>query len=307
MALPLIAAGIGSSLLGGLFGSKKVKVPELKKVDQAAEQKAAIQQNVDVLPQAEALAKKTNMFSQAELMRQLKAVVPDIESIQTQVSSNIASQLKGEIPTDVAEGVQRSAATRATYGGFSGSGAGRNLTARDLALTSYDISTKALDSATRWLATARNSMMAPTMDVTSMFITPQQRIATVANENQMQFQRDMAAAQAKAQPSAFQSAMGGMLSTAGGFLLGKGLGQLTSPGAGGWFGGPSSPSAPNPNVPEWGNVPSAPAGAGDSQYNAVVGGGSGAQPFNWGVSGATPWNRNGFYSPQGPSNLAGIG
>lgn len=295
MALPLIAAGLGTSLLGGLFGSKKVKVPELKKVNQEAEQKAAVQQNIDVLPQAEDLAQRTNMFSQAQLMKQLKAVVPDIESIQSQVSSNIASQLKGEIPKDVAEGVQRSAATRATYGGFGGSGAGRNLTARDLALTSFDISNKAMDSASRWLATARTSLMAPTMDVTSMFITPQQRIATVAQENQAQFQRDMAAAQAKAQPSGFQSALGGMFQTAGGFLLGKGLGQLTSPGAGGWFGGPSAPS--NPNVPEFGNVPSAPLGAGDSQYNAVVGG-TATQPFNWGISGATPWNANGMYSPQ---------
>lgn len=284
MALPLLAAGLGGSLLGGLLGGgKKVKVPELKRVDIAGEQRKAVAQNVDVLPAAEKLASKTNLFNQAQLMSQLKSVVPDIESIQTQVSDNLLSQLRGEIPKDVAESVQRTSAAKALYGGFGGSQAGRNLTARDLGLTSLDLSTKALDSTSRWMATVKGTMTSPTMDVTSMFITPQQRIQTVANENQMQFQRDMAAATEAAKPNPIAAAFGNVLTTAGGFAVGKGLQQLTAPGAGGWFGGPESKT--NANLWDFG-YPSAGSSSNDNG-------------FGWNISGAKPWNANGFYSPQG--------
>lgn len=281
--LALLGIGAGTSLLGGLFGSgKKVKVPQYQRTDVTAEQAKAIEGNLAVLPEAEKLAEKTNLFNQSQLMSSLRAAVPGIDAIQAQASENLASQLKGEIPQDVQEQIQRSGATKALYGGFGGSSAGRNLVARDLGLTSLAIADKALDSTSRWIATAKNTMVAPQLDVTSMFVSPSQRIAVTQSDNQAQFNRDMAAAGAAAAPNPTMAALGGVLSQAGGFALGKGLGGLTGPSV--------ATTSPSTGGLEWGSMPSAPAGAGNSGYNAAVGGGAPTSSL---------FAPNGWYANQG--------
>ena len=76
-------AGISAagSLLGGLFGGKKPKVPELKPIDFAAEQKQAIQQNIASLESASDLARKTTAAEQSQLEAQLRRAIPGYDQL----------------------------------------------------------------------------------------------------------------------------------------------------------------------------------------------------------------------------------
>jgi hypothetical protein len=75
--------------------------------------------------------------------------------------------------------------------------------------------------------------MAQPFSVSSMFITPTQRINLSLQENQFQYQRDMAAAQVAAQPDPMMAAIGGSLSNIGGMAFGSGMGGMMGGGGGG--------------------------------------------------------------------------
>ena len=235
-------------LLGGLFGAKKVKVPELKPIDFAGEQRQAIQQNIASLEPATELATKTTAAEQGVLEAQLRRAIPGYDQLIQQAGKNIGSALRGEVSQDVASQLQRSAAGRALGGGFgAGSGMGRALSARDFGLTSMQIQNQGLNQAQNFIQQQRTMGMAQPFSVSSMFITPNQRIGFMQQQQQAQYARDMAAAQVAAQPSAmnqaFGSAIGNFTGTVGGALFQQGLGQMR---------GPSSPSSSyNPqNDPE---------------------------------------------------------
>jgi len=259
MALPSLPAGLGSvlggsglsavgGLLGGLFGAKKVKVPELKPIDFAGEQRQAIQQNIASIEPATELATKTTAAEQGVLEAQLRRAIPGYDQLIQQAGKNIGANLRGEVSQDVASQLQRSAAGRALGGGFGGgTGMGRNLSARDFGLTSMQIQNQGLNQAQNFIQQQRMFGMAQPFSVSSMFITPNQRIGFMQQQQQAQYARDMAAAQVSAQPSAmnqaFGSAIGNFTGTVGGALFQQGLGQMR---------GPSSPSSSyNPqNDPE---------------------------------------------------------
>ena len=235
-------------ILGGLFGAKKVKVPELKPIDFAGEQRQAIQQNIASLEPATELATKTTAAEQGVLEAQLRRAIPGYDQLIQQAGKNIGSALRGEVSQDVASQLQRSSAGRALSGGFgAGSGVGRNLSARDFGLTSMQIQNQGLNQAQNFIQQQRTMGMAQPFSVSSMFITPNQRIGFMQQQQQAQYARDMAAAQVAAQPSAmnqaFGSAIGNFTGTVGGALFQQGLGQMRGPS--------SLPSSYNPqNDPE---------------------------------------------------------
>jgi len=259
MALPSLPAGLGSVLggsglssaggiLGGLFGAKKVKVPELKPIDFAGEQRQAIQQNIASLEPATELATKTTAAEQGILEAQLRRAIPGYDQLIAQAGKTIGSRLRGEVDQDVQSQLQRSVAGQAVGGGFKGSeGIRTNLLARDFGLTSMQIQNQGLAQAQSFIQQQRTVGMAQPFSVSSMFITPNQRIGFMQQQQQAQYARDMAAAQVAAQPSAmnqaFGSAIGNFTGTVGGALFQRGLSQMR---------GPSSPSSSyNPqNDPE---------------------------------------------------------
>lgn len=171
----------------GLFGDL-VKLgfggpPDLlpwQDINAQEQQRTAIAGNLSALPQATDLAGRVNTFNQAEIQRMLELALPGYSKMRDRGSDIVNDFMKGVIPGDVSNAVMRNAAARSLYGGFGGSGMSRNLTARDLGLTSLDLMTRGLDSAQRWISLART--LAPTMDVTSMFLTPQQQIAFSTSE-----------------------------------------------------------------------------------------------------------------------------
>jgi hypothetical protein len=234
MAIGLGAAILGGagisaagSLLGGLFGGRKPKIPELKPINFEAEQRQAIQQNIASLESATDLAQRTTQAEQTQLEAQLRRAIPGYDQLVQQASKNIGAALAGEISPEVSAQVQRSTAGRALMGGYAGTGAGRALTARDLGLTSMQLQNQGLAQAQNFIQQQRTFGMVQPFSVSSMFITPAQRIGAIQEQQARQYGRDVTAAQVAAAPSPFQQSVGTALSNvgniAGGALMQYGM------------------------------------------------------------------------------------
>lgn len=184
-------------IIGGLL-QEKPKVPEFTPVDTKQEQANAINANLQNLSSAQELASKTNAFNYDQMTGMLKKFIPNYDQLLSQTGSNIESMLKGEIPKDVQDQIMRNVAQRGIAGGFSGSGFGRNLEAKDLGLTSLQLTQQGFDAANRWLSTARSTM--PNLfDASSMFITPAQQLAVATDNRNGAFQRQFTQNQLNAQ------------------------------------------------------------------------------------------------------------
>jgi hypothetical protein len=202
-------AVFGSLIKGALGGyGDKPKVPVYNPVDPTAEALAAIEGNQANLPAAQKLAASTNAFNLAQLQQMLRTIMPGYDNIQGKQSEIVQSMMRGEIPQDVQSAIVNQAASKAIGGGYGGSGAHRNLVARDFGKTSYDITQQGMDSAQRWMAQTAQMAQPSMMDVTSMFISPQQRIAYQFQNRENQFNRDWMANQIKAAPDPFMAALG---------------------------------------------------------------------------------------------------
>lgn len=196
------STGLGALIgLGlGAYG-KKPKVPELKPISPDATQAATVAGNAANFGDIAKLAASVNTFNQDQLNALIDRALP---GARQQIQQTLSSQLRGEIPQDVQNAIFRGTAERTAAGNaFGGGGFTRNVTARDLGLTSLDITNKALSSAESWLSKAT----APTFDVTSMFFTPQQRLAFEQQQQGAQFSRDVMAAGVAAAPDPGMAAL----------------------------------------------------------------------------------------------------
>lgn len=152
-----------------LYGTKPVYTsPETA----AAEALAA---NLANLPKAEELGGKVNVFNQEQIMAMLRRAIPNYDAIVGKQSELIQSGLRGEVPKDVQDQLTLRTASKAISGGYAGSGVHRNLEARDFGLTSWDITNKSLDSASRWTQSMASLTQPALFNVGSAFISPQQQ------------------------------------------------------------------------------------------------------------------------------------
>ncbi len=166
----IAAAGVGAgiSTLGNLM-KKKLNAPGYKEISTAEEAQKATAANLGVLSQAEDLASRVNEGAQERLLASLQAAIPGYQSMVGQTAQNIQANLEGRIPEDVQRALERATASRAVGGGFSGSQFGRNLTARDLGLTSLQLMNQGVQQSNQFLANARQNLTAPQFDVSNMF------------------------------------------------------------------------------------------------------------------------------------------
>ena len=194
-----------ASIAGTLIrGDTRPKVPAFTPIDVQAEQKAAIAGNLGALPEAARLGAAANDASTAQFLAMLEKILPGFSQINTKVLGNIQSLLSGEIPKDVENLIGRKAAERGIARGTGGSQFDDYGALRDLGLTSLEMTDRGLNSAQRWMAATTNR--APFMDFTSMFISPQQQIATTQWNKTMQWNRDWLNNQIRALPNQYQEA-----------------------------------------------------------------------------------------------------
>jgi hypothetical protein len=192
------------SVLNDIFGSKP-SVPKMPTLNLGQEQKTSISNNASALPSAEKLAGDTNLFSQEQITQMLKSVMPNLGSMEASASANIGDELSGKIPTDVSQAVQTSDAASALAGGYGGTGMGRNLVARDLGLTSLNLTQQGLTSAESWMKTA-DSLYAPSeMNLSSMFVSPTQQASFDETQTENQFNRNWLSSQVNAMPDPVMS------------------------------------------------------------------------------------------------------
>lgn len=211
--------------LNNIFGSKP-RVPTLPRVSLEQEQRNAINANLSTLPQAENLAGQANRFSRDQIQQMMRAVVPNYDAITANATSNIDSLLRGEIPQDVSDRVQNSAAARSLGAGTAGTGMARNLVARDLGLTSLDLTNKGLSAAESWLKMSDQIYSPGMLNLSSMFITPMQAYTAANEQNLQQFQRQWMGRQLDAMPDPVLSGINEQIyGLAQGFLGGMGSGM----------------------------------------------------------------------------------
>lgn len=142
--MSFVGTAIGVGLVGTAAGAA-VSANQASK-DRAGARGAANMPGLDIpgaVGEAEQLAPRTreleaqrNQFARAQLLESLGIQIPGYQEGQSQRTQNALALLRGELPPDVAAQVQRQAAGRAVSGGFAGSQAAGNLTARDLGRTS---------------------------------------------------------------------------------------------------------------------------------------------------------------------------
>jgi hypothetical protein len=186
-------------LLEGLFGSKP-DVPELPALDLGKEQAKAIDNNLAAMPKAQELVSQANLFNRDQIRQMLEATIPDYGPRTDKIWKTIDSQIAGELPEDVQDFIQNKAVSRAFGSGVAGSTAGRNIVARDLGLTSLDMTQRGLSSADNWLRTSAALFSPGMMNVTSMFVSPAQQAAFDIEERNAQFQRNWMSEQIDAMP-----------------------------------------------------------------------------------------------------------
>lgn len=140
----LLAAGVIGGITAGGIGAA-VGANQASK-DRNAARAAANLPPLDIaatIGEAEQLAPRTreleaqrNKFARAQLLESLGIQVPGYQEAQAKRTENALALLRGELPPDVLAQVQRQAAARSLAGGYAGSQAAANLTARDIGRTS---------------------------------------------------------------------------------------------------------------------------------------------------------------------------
>jgi len=159
--------------IGGIFPSKqqmkdlygvKPVVPDLADV-----QKKTIATNLAALPASEEVGAGINKFNFDQLQTMLKAAIPGYDEIMQTGGKQITSMLKGEVPLDVQQTIQRSRGAKSFAGGYGGSGMAGAAEAQSLGLSSLDLIREGLSSAERW-TTAAASRLPALYDASKMFL-----------------------------------------------------------------------------------------------------------------------------------------
>lgn len=266
--------------LSNVFGSKP-EVPELKELNLSDEQMLAIANNLKAAPDAARLANLTADQIDALLRR----TMPNADQIFGGVSENIASMVAGEVPKDVQDFIMRSNAARALEGGYAGMGMHGALTARDLGLSSLDLTLKGQSAAESWMG-ASERLYAPAMATyTNMFITPMQQAAFDVEERNTQFQRQWLKSQISAMPDPVLRGLHDTIMSLAVAYLG---GQYT----------PDNPQANYANAgrgvggnSDWGSS----WGSGNTSFGAPIT--SPGMSYDVGGGGAAPAGGSGFGAP----------
>lgn len=232
--------GVLDAWIGDLFGAygDKPVVPGYNKIPSGASQREAITNNLGNFDLASQLAGKTNAFNQEEAQKAFNEFTGGQGAgMFSKANENIDDYLSGIVPDDVSAAVNRSSAAKALSGGYGGSQAHGNLTARDLGLTSLDLQKFGVSALPGIIGSQQSSRGGRMMDPGSMFITPTQQLGIDERYNDSLFDRNWMENQIEAMPDPTSVAYAqGISSDIGGVT--NALGSMYGGGGGG--GGGSS-------------------------------------------------------------------
>ncbi len=129
-----------------------------------------------------------NKLSNTGWQDQLSSLDPNLMRSVSQLGQNTLSDLQGQLPQDVQTQIQNDTAFQALQGGFAGTGMARNLTARDLGLTSLNLQNTGAQNLSTDLSdlTALNPANA---SLSSLLFSPQQLLQR--SDNQALYNTDL--------------------------------------------------------------------------------------------------------------------
>lgn len=217
----MMAGGAALGLAGSLM-KKKPKIPTYKKVDQTKEQEAGIAANLASFDQAKQLADQTTAADQDRLDSILTRTMPDYRKNLAAASSAVGDMLSGKLGIGDQAYSMRQSAERGGALGLAGSGAGRNLTARDLGLTSFQMQQYGLGAFNQLSSNVRQNYTVAPMSTAFSYTSPQQRIQNAMQDNQFAYNAAVGRAQSNAANS-WQTRLGGLAQQVGGMAMGAGM------------------------------------------------------------------------------------
>jgi hypothetical protein len=121
-------------------------------------------------------ATAADAMSNQEFQDMLTKVDPDLMKQISSIGSLATSYLSGQIPQDVQDQIQRATAQQAMSGGYAGTQMARNLTSRDLGLTSLDLQQKGI-AASQTAANMARGVTPSYTAISSLLFTPAQLLA----------------------------------------------------------------------------------------------------------------------------------
>lgn len=176
--------------IGSMFGlgPQTPEAPDYVPIEMRDVLRSTAAANIAAMPRIERLASKLNQFNVQQDLSTLEQLFPGAGAIIGQASQNIQSQLRGELPADVEQRLRQYANEANVAAGVSGSQFGGYRTARDLGLTSLNMTQQGLASAERWIAQSRARV--PLFNPATMFATPAQGLANAQFNTTNQFNVD---------------------------------------------------------------------------------------------------------------------
>lgn len=186
---------LGGSLIGLALGAygKKTAVPKLPEINPAQVQKDTVAGNLAVLPQSRALAQAINISNADQFSVVLNRLFP---GQLDQVNSIVKSELRGEVPQDVLSQTINQTNAQAASLGLQGSQFQVGLTGNAFFNQSTAIQQRGLQH-----FGALAAMRPQQFDVTSMFLSSQQRLGFAVSDRTQRFQHDLLSAQVAAAPN----------------------------------------------------------------------------------------------------------
>ena len=184
--------------LSKIFG-KKPKVPEFTPVDYDKEYDAAADYNEENIERFGGISRKAQEQDQQALTQGLRSAIPNYDELLASEFDITSSLLRGELSKREQDRLRDRRAALGLSSGTQDADLTQYSYARDLGLAERDLINQGMAYADNRIR-RQSAFVAQPVSVTSMFQSPQQRIAQKMSERDSKFNRDFAANKIAAAP-----------------------------------------------------------------------------------------------------------
>lgn len=214
--------------LSKIFG-KKPTVPEFVPVDYDKEYDATMDYNEKNIERFGGISRKAQEQDQKALMQGLRTAIPNYDELLASEFDITSSLLRGELSKREQDRLRDRRAALGLSSGTQDADLTQYSYARDLGLAERDLINQGMAYADNRIR-RQSAFVAQPVSVTTMFQSPQQRIAQKMSERDSKFKRDNYAAKIAASPDPVMAGIFNNMAAVAGAKSGKG-------GKGGGFSG----------------------------------------------------------------------